>query len=175
MIKSAQSILGSGLGLSLVLGLLLATMATGLGSSFVYGIGEIHDFSSTELLERYEDLTEVLRCPKCQNQNLADSDSPISADLRREIYLMLEDGQADQQIRDFLVARYGIFVLYNPPVSGITLWVWLVPIVFGLGGVLLVWRVVLQASRRPVPEYNESDLDSEQLSEQLSEQDENIS
>lgn len=171
MIKSAKAFLGPALGL----GLLLATLASGFGSVFVYGIGEIHDFSSAELLERYEDLTQVLRCPKCQNQNLADSDSPISADLRREIYLMLEEGQSDQQIRDFLVARYGTFVLYNPPASGITLWVWLVPIFFALGGSLLVWRVVLQASRRPVPEFNESELELDLRAEHNLEQDEKIS
>lgn len=156
-------ILGPGLAPSIAFSLLLATLASGLGSAFVYGIGEIYDFSSAELLERYEDLTQELRCPKCQNQNLADSDSPISADLRREIYLKLEEGQSDQQIKDFLVARYGTFVLYNPPVSGITLWVWLIPIFFGLGGSILVWRVVLQASRRPVPDFDELPLEQDEF------------
>jgi cytochrome c-type biogenesis protein CcmH len=130
-----------------------------LGCGTVYAIGEIYDFSSQELLERYEQLTQELRCPKCQNQNLADSDSEISSDLRREIYLMLEEGQSDQQIKDFLVARYGTFVLYNPPVSGTTLWVWLVPVFFALGGALLVWRILLQASKRPI----NSDGDDEEL------------
>ncbi len=169
MISSAKSFYG----LSLLLTALMAVFISGLSATPAYGIGEIHDFSSPELLERYEELNKVLRCPKCQNQNLADSDSPISADLRREIYLMLEDGQSDQQIRDFLVDRYGTFVLYSPPVSGITLWVWLVPIGFGLGGALLFWRVVLQASRRPVPAANEPDsgLDSAESSEQNSQQD----
>lgn len=122
-------------------------------------IGEIYDFSSEELMERYEELTKELRCPKCQNQNLSDSDSEISGDLRREIYLMLEEGQSNQQIKDFLVARYGTFVLYNPPLSGVTLWVWLVPIFFAIGGALLVWRVLNQASKRPI----EAEGDQEHL------------
>ena len=119
---------------------------------------DLFDFSSEQLQERFQSLTEELRCPKCQNQNLSDSDSPISSDLRREIYLMLEEGRTDQQIKDFLVARYGVFVLYNPPTSGITLWVWLVPIIFTLGGCLLVWRIVLQASRRPIEDADEDDF-----------------
>lgn len=128
-------------------------------SGLAFAIGEIYDFSSVELQERYEDLTQELRCPKCQNQNLADSDSEISSDLRREIYLMLEEGQTDQQIKDFLVARYGTFVLYNPPASGVTLWVWLVPVFFALIGILLVWRVLAQASKRPLDlQEGEEDL-----------------
>ena len=135
----------------------LLTLAVVSGT--VHGIGEIYDFSSGELLERYEELTKELRCPKCQNQNLADSDSEISSDLRREIFIMLEQGQSDQQIKDFLVARYGTFVLYNPPASGSTLWVWLVPVIFAFGGALLVWRVLVQAQKRPI----ESEDDQEHL------------
>jgi cytochrome c-type biogenesis protein CcmH len=119
-------------------------------TSLSHAIGEIYDFSSDELRDRYEHLTQNLRCPKCQNQNLADSDSEISTDLRREIYFMLEEGQSDQEIEDFLVARYGTFVLYNPPVQGVTLWVWMIPIFFALGGGLLVWRVLVQANKRPI-------------------------
>ena len=131
----------------------------GIGSAAPsYAAIDLFDFSSDELQQRYQSLTEVLRCPKCQNQNLSDSDSPISSDLRREIYLMLEEGRTDQQIKDFLVARYGVFVLYNPPASGVTLWVWLVPIVFALGGFLLVWRIVLQASKRPIEDGDEEDF-----------------
>lgn len=124
-----------------------------------FAIGEIYEFSSPELLERYEELTKELRCPKCQNQNLSDSVSEISDDLRREIHLMLEQGQSDQQIKDFLVARYGTFVLYNPPAAGSTLWVWLVPVFFALAGGFLVWRVLLQARQRPIiAEDDEEDL-----------------
>jgi cytochrome c-type biogenesis protein CcmH len=140
--------------LSFVL-VLLALIAT----AKVLAIGEIYDFSSPELLERYEELTKELRCPKCQNQNLSDSVSEISDDLRREIHLMLEQGQTDQQIKDFLVARYGTFVLYNPPAAGSTLWVWLIPVFFALAGSFLVWRVLLQAKQRPIiAEGDEEDL-----------------
>ena len=116
---------------------------------------EVFEFSTPELEERFQGLTQQLRCPKCQNQNLADSDSPISSDLRREIHFLLEDGQSDQYVKDFLVARYGTFVLYNPPVSGSTLWVWLIPVLFTLSAGLLAWRVVLQASKRPIDDADE--------------------
>ncbi len=118
---------------------------------------ETFEFSSDELRERYQVLVEKLRCPKCQNQNLAGSDSPISADLRREVFLLLEEGQSDQQIIDFLVARYGTFILYDPPKEGTTRWVWLIPGVFLLLGIGLVVMVLRSASRRPVPEAVEGD------------------
>lgn len=99
---------------------------------------------STELLQkRYSSLIEELRCPKCQNQNLAGSDSMIAQDLRREVRIMLEAGRSDREIKDFLVARYGDFVLYNPPMSGITLWVWVAPVLLlglGVGVAVLVIR-----------------------------------
>ena len=118
---------------------------------------ETFEFSSDEMRERYQVLVEKLRCPKCQNQNLAGSDSPISADLRREVFLLLEEGQSDQQIIDFLVARYGTFILYDPPKEGTTRWVWLIPGVFLLLGIGLVAMVLRSASRRPVPEAVEGD------------------
>lgn len=123
-----------------------------LVSFSLFAAVETFEFSSDEIRDRYQQLVEQLRCPKCQNQNLAGSDSPISADLRREIYLMLEEGQSDQQIIDFLVARYGTFVLYDPPKTGVTRWVWLLPPAFLLLGLALLVRVIRSASDRPVPE-----------------------
>ena len=107
------------------------------GSSFA--VVELETLSTELLQTRYNSLIEELRCPKCQNQNLAGSDSMIAQDLRREVRIMLEAGRSDREIKDFLVARYGDFVLYSPPMSGVTLWVWVVPILFfGLGMVVMV-------------------------------------
>jgi cytochrome c-type biogenesis protein CcmH len=111
---------------------------------------DLYDFSSDELRERYQQLIQVLRCPKCQNQNLAGSDSPISADLRREIHRMLEDGLSDDQIKQFLVDRYGNFVLYDPPMSGNTLLVWILPGALALFGVLAIFLVLLKARGQAV-------------------------
>ncbi len=130
-----------------------STWLTGLAAMLVLqgalAAIDIFEFSSEELRERYQQLIVDLRCPKCQNQNLAGSDSPIAADLRREIHRMLEDGLSDAQIKQFLVDRYGQFVLYEPPMSGNTLLVWVLPLVFaGLGGAalaLVLWRARHQA------------------------------
>ena len=91
-------------------------------------------FSSDENQERYHSLIDELRCPKCQNQNLADSDAPIANDLRKQLFQMLEDGKTNQQILDYMTARYGSFVPYKPPLNMHTVILWSLPIVvFVLG------------------------------------------
>ena len=100
-------------------------------------------FESVEQQERFEKLTGELRCLVCQNQNLADSDAPLAHDLRDEIQKMMLAGQDDEQIKSFLVERYGDFVLYRPPVKGNTLVLWLAPLLL-----LLIGGVVVGASVR---------------------------
>ncbi len=105
---------------------------------------DVFEFSSAEQRERYQTLVEELRCPKCQNQNLAGSDSPIAMDLRRELYRQLQDGRTDDQIKAFMVKRYGDYVLYRPPVQSNTLILWWgPPVLFGVAigiALLLVWQ-----------------------------------
>ncbi|MVW76223.1 cytochrome c-type biogenesis protein [Pseudomonas xionganensis] len=99
---------------------------------------DTYEFASEAERQRYRSLVEELRCPKCQNQNIADSDAPIAMDLREQIFRMLEEGQSNEQIVEFLVSRYGDFVLYKPPVTARTLLLWYGPAVFlGIGFVLL--------------------------------------
>ncbi|GAB3395071.1 cytochrome c-type biogenesis protein [Azotobacter armeniacus] len=99
---------------------------------------DTYEFESDAERERYRSLIEELRCPKCQNQNIADSDAPIAMDLRREIYRMLGEGQSNEQIVDYLVARYGDFVRYKPPLDARTLLLW-----YGPAGLLAVGFGVL--------------------------------
>jgi len=102
---------------------------------------DAYEFESEAERERYRTLVEELRCPKCQNQNIADSNAPIAMDLRREIFRMLEEGQSNEQIVDYLVARYGDFVRYKPPVNLKTLALWYGPIamlVVGFGVLALI-------------------------------------
>ncbi|WP_028471218.1 cytochrome c-type biogenesis protein [Neptunomonas japonica] len=100
---------------------------------------DTYEFKDDATRERFQQLTNELRCPKCQNQNLAGSNSPIASDLRREIYRMVEDGQNDEQIVDFMVARYGEFVLYRPRVTGNTWVLWYGPFVLlAIGAVVLL-------------------------------------
>lgn len=95
-------------------------------------------FDSPEQQQRFNVLTEELRCLVCQNQNLADSDAPLAHDLREEIHKMLQAGQSNDQIKQFLIERYGDFVLYRPPVQGNTLVLWLGPALLLLEGVGVV-------------------------------------
>ena len=88
-----------------------------LVSSSVSAVIETYEFSSPDLASRYHQLSQELRCPKCQNQNIADSNAPIARDLRVVLYEQLEAGQTDAQILDFMVARYGQFVRYRPEVD----------------------------------------------------------
>ena len=95
---------------------------------------DTYEFKDEVERERFRSLTEELRCPKCQNQNIADSNAPIATDLRREIYRMLDDGRSDKEIVDFLVMRYGDFVMYKPPLDSRTWLLWYGP--FGLLGLV---------------------------------------
>ena len=109
---------------------------------------DTYEFKDEVERERFRSLTEELRCPKCQNQNIADSNAPIATDLRREIYRMLDDGRSDKEIVDFLVMRYGDFVMYKPPLDSRTWLLWYGP--FGLLGLGAVGLCVLVLRRRKV-------------------------
>jgi cytochrome c-type biogenesis protein CcmH len=95
-------------------------------------------FESQQQQDRFDELTKELRCLVCQNQNLADSDAPLAHDLRREVHQMVLAGQTDEQIKVFLVERYGEFVLYRPQVKKNTYILWLAPLILFLGGGLIL-------------------------------------
>ena len=109
---------------------------------------DTYEFRDEVERERFRSLTAELRCPKCQNQNIADSDAPIATDLRREIFRMLEQGRSDKEIVDFLVMRYGDFVMYRPPLDSRTWLLWYGP--FGLLGLGAIVLCVLVLRRRKV-------------------------
>lgn len=118
-------------------------------------------------------LTEELRCPKCQNQNIADSNAPIANDLRREIHRMLDEGQSDEQIVDFLVTRYGDFVMYRPPLTAKTLLLWFGPAALLLLALLVVLNIVRrrrQAASAPTVTAELSDAERQRLSQLLDKQ-----
>lgn len=94
---------------------------------------EVYEFGSDERRQRYHTFLNELRCPKCQNQSLSGSNSPIAQDLRREVHSLLEDGKSDAEIVDFMVARYGDYVLYEPKLEKKTWLLW-----FGPAGLLLL-------------------------------------
>jgi cytochrome c-type biogenesis protein CcmH len=89
--------------------------------------GHKYPFDNDVDTERFEILAEELRCPKCQNQNLADSNAPVASDLRDKVYELMIEGQTDDEIVGYLVDRYGDFVRYNPPVQKNTFFLWFAP------------------------------------------------
>ena len=95
---------------------------------------------------RFNKLVAELRCVMCQNQSLADSNAQIAHDLRREVLGLMREGRSDAEIKDFLVARYGEFVLYRPRLAGKTWLLWLGPAVLLLGGGLVLARIVRRRS-----------------------------
>lgn len=129
--------------------LLMMLLSVGLFVSFnsVSSPVDTYVFKDEVTKIRFNALNKELRCPKCQNQNLADSNSPIAADLRREVYELLNQGKADIEIMDYMVARYGDFVLYRPRVNSLTYILWFAPVVLILIGIVVV---VLIVRRKPV-------------------------
>lgn len=99
------------------------------------------------LQARYVELSHELRCLKCQNEAIADSPSDVAEDLRRELRELLVAGKTDDEIRDFMVARYGEFILFRPRVSPRNYWLWFGPAILLIGGALIAVRIVRQRSR----------------------------
>ena len=134
--------------------LVILALALPLGSPLyaqLEGSKEPLAFESLEQEMRFTELTMELRCTVCQNQNLADSDAPLAQDLRRRIHDMMLEGKSDQEIKEFLVERYGDFVLYRPPFQGNTLALWLVPVVLLLAGTIGVIIAVRKRSGNAGP------------------------
>ena len=111
-------------------------------------------FDDPVLQARYEKLIEEVRCLKCQNQNIRDSNAFLASDLRREIRRMLAEGMSDDEIFDFLVARYGEFALYRPRMQGKTLVLWLAPLLLLVAGAGTL--VVILKRRTGMPIDDES-------------------
>jgi cytochrome c-type biogenesis protein CcmH len=102
-------------------------------------------FDTPQQEARYRTLTEQLRCLVCQGQSIADSNADLAGDLKREVRRMILDGRSDAEITEFMVARYGDFVLFKPPVKGSTYLLWFGPFLLLLVG-LVVWFALLRRS-----------------------------
>lgn len=119
--------------------LLLLTLAF---ATVAHAAIDTYGFDNDTQRERFAALTRELRCPKCQNQDLADSNAPIAADLRREIHRLMTEGKSDEEVVNYLVNRYGEFVRYKPAFEARTWLLWLGPGLLlamgaGLGWILL--------------------------------------
>jgi len=123
---------------------LLAVLLSGVSSAEV---ADVYDFSDRAQEQRYQNLIEELRCPKCQNQNIADSNAPISKDMRDVVYRMMKDGASNEEIVESLVGRFGEFVRYKPELDSRTFLLWATPAIAVFGGLLVVSGVVIRSRR----------------------------
>ena len=126
--------------------LLVVLCAIALGSSVAVAIDPI-EMQDPLLQARYRALTHELRCMQCQNQSIADSPVDLAADLRREVRELLLAGKSDEDVRNYMVARYGDFILFRPRFSARTAWLWLAPGVLLIIGALVAVRIVRQRTR----------------------------
>ncbi len=118
---------------------------------------ESFKFTTTQEEHRFKDLISQLRCLVCQNQSLADSDAELAHDLRAEVYGMMQKGSTNAQIIEYLVARYGDFVLYNPPVKPSTWLIWFGPFVVLLIAAGLLFRSLREQQQAPQQEITGAD------------------
>ncbi len=93
-------------------------------------MGENYSFDNPKDRKTFLKLTAELRCPMCQNQNIADSDAMIAHDMRRKVYQLMLEGSSEQEVIDYMKERYGDFVYYQPPVTPVTIWLWALPVLF---------------------------------------------
>ncbi|MEO7053057.1 MAG: cytochrome c-type biogenesis protein [Rhodanobacter sp.] len=99
---------------------------------------------------RFQHLTQQLRCPMCQNETLADSNAPIARDLRNQIFKLMQAGKSDQQIKQYLVARYSDYILYQPPLKAGTVLLWFGPLLILLGGAGVVLAAIRKRKRNGI-------------------------
>jgi cytochrome c-type biogenesis protein CcmH len=113
-----------------------------------------------ELQARYEAMTHELRCMQCMNNSIADSPVGLASDLRRDVKELLLAGKTDDEIRAYMVQRYGNVILFTPPMSGSSAWVWVLPGLAAIGGLLIAVRIVRRRSN--LVEQDDSIVDGEE-------------
>tara|TARA_B110000003_G_scaffold213487_1_gene212514 strand:- start:4211 stop:4672 length:462 start_codon:yes stop_codon:yes gene_type:complete len=124
-------------------------------------------FSDPSYAARYQTMILELRCPKCQNQNLADSNSPISQDLRAEVQRLLELGMTNGEIQQYLTERYSEFILYRPQVNKSTYLLWVAPIVILLIGMAIIFGLSRRSSAALECQRSDTPDDQQRLAELL--------
>nr|WP_220485879.1 cytochrome c-type biogenesis protein [Psychromonas sp. SR45-3] len=122
------------------------------------------EFENAQQEKTFHELTKLLRCPKCQNQNIADSNAELAKDLRNKTYELVKQGKSKDQVVDYMVARFGNFVRYDPPVTPATIFLWLGPLLFIIFGLLVLIR---QIKKQPAKANNLDDQEQQKLQQLL--------
>jgi cytochrome c-type biogenesis protein CcmH len=130
-------------------GLVTALVVTLLpaGLALALAIGEPLEFDSEAQRQQYETLTRELRCTVCQSETIHESNAELAADMRRRVYQMTREGLSAEAIIDFMVARYGDYVRYRPPLQANTALLWASPFLLFAGGLLVWWQVMRRRAR----------------------------
>ncbi|WP_312978188.1 cytochrome c-type biogenesis protein [Atlantibacter sp.] len=146
---------------------ILTLLAALLVSFSVFAAIDTYQFKDEAQEQQFRELTAQLRCPKCQNNSIADSNAMIASDMRQKVYELQQQGQSQKQIIDYMVARYGNFVTYEPPITPGTVVLWLLPALFILGGIIVVVRRARRGQQAATQPLN--DLEQQRLKQLLSE------
>ncbi len=128
------------------------------------------NFDTSEQEQIYSTLVSQLRCMVCQNQTIGDSNAALAKDLRRQVFEMVEKGKTEQEIKTYMLDRYGDFVLYNPPFKLKTSLLWIGPVVFLLIGLVVVFLYTRRRKKQVIAELD--DTDKEKIRKLLNNEDE---
>lgn len=112
-----------------------------------YAAQDFYQFDSAEKKQQFETLTSQLRCLVCQNQTIAESNAPLAADLRDQVYQQIQHGKSDSDIISYLLNRYGDYILYRPPFNFMTIGLWLGPIVLLMAGLVYLFFYIRKTSK----------------------------
>lgn len=138
-----------------------------LFSSVAFSAIDALNFSSPQQESDYHQLTQSLRCPQCQNNNIADSNATIAVDMRGKVFELLQEGKSKNDVVDYMVARYGNFVTYDPPMTASTLVLWIAPLLLVLLGVVFLLRRKPKAQSAVKSQDVLTDEDNARLAELL--------
>ena len=121
---------------------------------------EFHTFENPQRERLYLDLIAELRCVKCQNQNLAESNAELARDMREKTYAMITDGKSRDDVVNYMTARYGDFVLYKPPFKSKTLLLWIGPPIFLFLSLFFLLRIVRNQSNQKTEQLSDAERES---------------
>ena len=138
-----------------------------LFSSVAFSAIDALNFSSPQQESDYHQLTQSLRCPQCQNNNIADSNATIAVDMRGKVFELLQEGKSKNDVVAYMVARYGNFVTYDPPMTASTLVLWIAPLLLVLLGVVFLLRRKPKAQSAVKSQDVLTDEDNARLAELL--------
>lgn len=138
-----------------------------LFSSMAFSSIDALNFSSPQQESDYHQLTQSLRCPQCQNNNIADSNATIAVDMRGKVFELLQEGKSKNDVVDYMVARYGNFVTYDPPMTASTLVLWIAPLLLVLLGVVFLLKRKPKAQSAVKSQDVLTDEDNARLAELL--------